>query len=75
MNNSYLSKGRRIFKISPKNEEQYKEKKKIPLPFLGPHSFYKLFFLSFLFCVCFVFERAWAPRHFLLGKGHPMRKL
>ena len=25
--------------------------------------------------VCFVFERARAPRHFLLGKGHPMRKL
>ena len=25
--------------------------------------------------VCFVFERARAPRHFLFGKGHPMRKL
>ena len=25
--------------------------------------------------VCFVFERTRAPRHFLLGKGHPMRKL
>ena len=25
--------------------------------------------------VCFVFERARAPRHFLLGKGHPMMKL
>ena len=24
---------------------------------------------------CFVFERARAPRHFLLGKRHPMRKL
>ena len=24
--------------------------------------------------VCFVFERARAPRHFLFGKGHPMRK-
>ena len=23
--------------------------------------------------VCFVFKRARAPRHFLLGKGHPMR--
>ena len=25
--------------------------------------------------VCFVSERARAPRHFLLGKGHPMMKL
>ena len=25
--------------------------------------------------VCFAFERARAPRHFLLGKGRPMRKL
>ena len=25
--------------------------------------------------VCFVFDRASAPRHLLLGKGHPMRKL
>ena len=25
--------------------------------------------------VCFVFERARTPRHFLLGKGHPIRKL
>ena len=25
--------------------------------------------------VCFVFERASAPRHVLLGKGHPMMKL
>ena len=25
--------------------------------------------------VCFIFEMARAPRHFLLGKGHPMRKL
>ena len=24
--------------------------------------------------VCFFFERARAPQHFLLGKGHPMRK-
>ena len=24
--------------------------------------------------VCFEFERARAPRHFLFGKGHPMRK-
>ena len=26
-------------------------------------------------CICFVFERARAPMHVLLGKGHPMRKL
>ena len=25
--------------------------------------------------VCFVFERARAPRHFLLSKGHPMSQL
>ena len=25
--------------------------------------------------VCFIFERAGAPMHFLLGKGHPMKKL
>ena len=25
--------------------------------------------------VCFVFERARAPRHFLLGEGHPLMKL
>ena len=25
--------------------------------------------------LCSVFERAMTPRHFLLGKGHPMRKL
>ena len=25
--------------------------------------------------VCFIFERASAPRHFLLGNGNPMRKL
>ena len=24
--------------------------------------------------VCFVFERTMAPRHFLIGKGHPLRK-
>ena len=25
--------------------------------------------------LCFVFQRARATRHFLIGKGHPMRKL
>ena len=35
----------------------------------------KFFFFIMARPVCFIFERARAPRHFLLGKGYPMRKL
>ena len=60
MNNSYLSKGRRIFKISPKNEEQYKEKKKFRFLFWG-----RIFFLNYFFCLSYFVYAL-----FLKGHGH-----